>query len=110
MAGQVTTFRSHYRTDRDARVSVKSRRVGVGRTATAWSFEPETTKADWLALVTINMDDRSRRIYLVPHEWAMKNSRHHKTTGNQRMLIANPDLERFRDNFALNANPAPSIS
>jgi hypothetical protein len=69
-------------TDRDARVSVKARRVGLGRTATAWSFEPESTKADWVALVAINMDDHSRRVYMVPHEWAMKNSRHHKTTGN----------------------------
>ena len=42
---------------------------------------------------------------MVPHDWAMKNSRYHKTTGNQRMLIANPDLERFRDNFALHADP-----
>ena len=56
------------------------------------------------------MDDLSRSIYMVPHDWAMKNSRHHKTSGNQRMLIANPDLEHFRNNFALNANPAPSGS
>jgi hypothetical protein len=94
---------------RDVHVSVKARRLGKDHKAWTWTFRPdeeERRKADWIAFVLINVDDRSdRRIYIVPFKWAMANSRYQKTTGNQRMDIRNPELERFRDNFALNGNP-----
>jgi hypothetical protein len=87
---------------RDEHISVKSRRFGAGRRATAWSFAP-TEGWGWLALVLINMDNRERSIYVVPREWALaKQNSRPVSSGDLRINIKNPGLRRFQNNFTLN--------
>jgi hypothetical protein len=92
-------------TSGDIHIAVKGRRVGVGRTAKAWGFEPAGWH--WLALVAINMDDGGRSIYMVPREWALANSYQLPQSGIRRIRIAAPALQRFRDNFKLDPDPDP---
>jgi hypothetical protein len=89
-------------------ISVKGRRAGAGRTATAWRFDP-VAAWDWLALVLANVDDRSRRVYLVPRAWMLGSESGAYRPGpgsiTLRIRMRERGLERWRNNFALDPDP-----
>ena len=77
-----------------------SNRSQAGR----WAFKPDS-EWDWLALVYFNIDDSTRKTYLIPRSWVLTNS-FDRPDGQCGIYRRNTDqLSWFASNFALSDYP-----
>ena len=76
------------------------------RQAGWWAFEPDN-EWDWLALVYLNVDDRTRQTYLVPRCWALTSpNSFERPHGGRAIYRNNAQLSRFANNFMLSDDPS----